>query len=99
MEFARFLQIACEAVLIAAALGLLFVGGSFLILIGINIAEHITGRRLGKPLLKAPLSDACLPHVLVQIPVYNEPEMVADCLRSAAALDWPREKLHIQILD
>jgi cellulose synthase/poly-beta-1,6-N-acetylglucosamine synthase-like glycosyltransferase len=99
LEFASFLQIACEAVLIAAALGLLFVGGSFLILIGINIAEQVMGRRLGKPLLKTPLSEACLPHVLVQIPVYNEPEMVADCLRSAAALDWPREKLHIQILD
>src|SRR5262249_20353090 len=28
-----------------------------------------------------------------------EPAMVADCLRSVAALDWPREKLHIQLLD
>src|SRR5207244_3894393 len=36
---------------------------------------------------------------LVQIPVFNEPAMVADCLQSVAALDWPREKLHIQLLD
>ncbi|MGH6796447.1 MAG: glycosyltransferase, partial [Methylocella sp.] len=35
----------------------------------------------------------------MQIPVFNEPAMVADSLRSAAALDWPREKLQIQLLD
>jgi cellulose synthase/poly-beta-1,6-N-acetylglucosamine synthase-like glycosyltransferase len=45
------------------------------------------------------LAEADLPHVLVQIPVFNESEMVADALRSAAALDWPRDRLHIQLLD
>jgi cellulose synthase/poly-beta-1,6-N-acetylglucosamine synthase-like glycosyltransferase len=79
--------------------GLLFVGASFLVLIAINIFEQVSGRQLGRPLAKARLTEDGLPHVLVQIPVYNEPAMVADCLRSVAALDWPRGKLHIQLLD
>jgi cellulose synthase/poly-beta-1,6-N-acetylglucosamine synthase-like glycosyltransferase len=42
---------------------------------------------------------ADLPHVLVQIPVYNEPTVVERALIAAAALDWPRERLSIQLLD
>jgi cellulose synthase/poly-beta-1,6-N-acetylglucosamine synthase-like glycosyltransferase len=43
--------------------------------------------------------DQDLPHVVVQIPTYNEGAMVARALDAACALDWPRDKLHIQILD
>jgi cellulose synthase/poly-beta-1,6-N-acetylglucosamine synthase-like glycosyltransferase len=39
------------------------------------------------------------PHVLIQIPVFNELAVVERALESAAALDWPREKLSIQLLD
>ncbi|MGH6801560.1 MAG: glycosyltransferase, partial [Methylocella sp.] len=99
LVFVDLIRILCETALLAAACGLLFVGGSFLILIGINIFERATGRLLGQPLSVPVISDAGLPHVLVQIPVFNEPAMVEDSLRSAAALDWPREKLQIQLLD
>ncbi|MGJ4857742.1 glycosyltransferase family 2 protein [Labrys sp. KB_33_2] len=44
-------------------------------------------------------ADADLPDVVVQIPTYNEGAMVARALDAAIALDWPRERLHIQILD
>jgi cellulose synthase/poly-beta-1,6-N-acetylglucosamine synthase-like glycosyltransferase len=40
-----------------------------------------------------------LPRVLVQIPVYNEPAVVERALLAAAALDWPRWLLEIQLLD
>src|SRR5438270_8657578 len=40
-----------------------------------------------------------IPHVLVQLPVFNEPAVVENVLRAAAALDWPRDKLTIQLLD
>ena len=40
-----------------------------------------------------------VPHVLVQLPVFNEPAVVENVLRTAAALDWPRDKLTIQLLD
>jgi len=40
-----------------------------------------------------------LPSVLVQIPVFNEPAVVERALDSAGALDWPRDRLKIQLLD
>ncbi len=40
-----------------------------------------------------------LPRVLVQLPVYNEPTVVERALAAAGALDWPRDRLKIQLLD
>ena len=39
------------------------------------------------------------PHVLVQLPVLDEPAVVERLLVTAAALDWPRDRLEIQLLD
>lgn len=39
------------------------------------------------------------PHVTVQLPVYNERDVVERLLDAAAALDYPRDRLHLQILD
>ena len=39
------------------------------------------------------------PDVTVQLPVYNERYVVERLLDAVAALDWPRDKLHIQVLD
>ncbi|MBS0550692.1 MAG: glycosyltransferase [Proteobacteria bacterium] len=46
----------------------------------------------------SPLPDD-LPRVLVQLPVYNEPTVVERSLAAAGALDWPRDRLKIQLLD
>ena len=96
LEIVRFFF---EILLTLAVLGLVFVGGSFLLLIAINIVELVTGARWRTPITPVKLSDEMLPHVLVQIPAFNEGELAADALRTAAALDWPKEKLHIQLLD
>ncbi|MDI1283624.1 MAG: glycosyltransferase [Reyranella sp.] len=40
-----------------------------------------------------------LPRVLIQLPVYNEPLVVERALSAAAALDWPADRLTIQLLD
>jgi cellulose synthase/poly-beta-1,6-N-acetylglucosamine synthase-like glycosyltransferase len=96
VEFVRFIF---EIILTLSVLGLVLVGGSFLLLIAINIAEFLIGSHWRVPLPPAQLSIAELPHVLVQIPVFNEPEMVVDALTTAAALDWPKDRLHIQLLD
>ncbi len=93
------LRIFFDAILTAAVLGLAFVGGSFLLLIAINILELLGGARWRAPLPPAKIAEDDLPDVLVQIPIFNEAEMVADALHSAVALDWPRHKLHIQLLD
>jgi cellulose synthase/poly-beta-1,6-N-acetylglucosamine synthase-like glycosyltransferase len=99
LDFAGLLNILFDLGLFAAAAGLVFVGAGFLLLIGINVFDYATGRLPGRALAKARLRDDDLPNVLLQIPVFNEPAVVEGCLRAAAALDWPRGKLHIQLLD
>jgi len=47
----------------------------------------------------ATLPDARLPVVTVQLPVYNERFVVERVVDAAAALDWPRDRLQIQVLD
>ncbi len=88
-----------EIILAISVLGLVIVASAFLVLIAINLIDFIggTGWR-GKPVHIAP-PDEDLPHVLVQIPVFNESSVVAGALRVAAMLDWPQTKLHIQLLD
>lgn len=52
---------------------------------------------VAKPYANQHLAD--YPHVLVQIPSFNEDRVVANAARAATGLDWPRDRLHIQILD
>jgi len=53
-------------------------------------------RRLLGRVLRA---DSELPHVLIQLPVRNEGELVCRIARAIAELDWPTDRLHVQILD
>src|SRR5512144_2015016 len=39
------------------------------------------------------------PIVTVQLPLYNEPNVVERIIEAAANLDWPRDRLQIQVLD
>lgn len=39
------------------------------------------------------------PSVVVQLPIYNEKYVVERLLEAVALLDYPKEKLHIQVLD
>src|ERR1700755_875178 len=40
-----------------------------------------------------------LPHVTVQLPIFNEVYVAERLLRSVSELDYPRELLQIQVLD
>ncbi len=40
-----------------------------------------------------------LPHVTVQLPIYNELYVVDALLEAASSMDWPGDKLEIQVLD
>lgn len=44
-------------------------------------------------------ADADLPHVLVQIPSFNEGMLICRAAEAVARFDWPRDRLHVQILD
>lgn len=54
-------------------------------------------RRL--PRLLPPAPPAVWPVVTVQLPLCDEPEVAERVIRGAAALDYPREQLEIQVLD
>jgi cellulose synthase/poly-beta-1,6-N-acetylglucosamine synthase-like glycosyltransferase len=93
------IRLVFEISLTISVLGLVIVAAAFLVLIGINLIEIISGSGWHGKAHTTSLADADLPHVLVQIPVFNEPDVVSGALRCAAALDWPQSKLHIQLLD
>ena len=40
-----------------------------------------------------------LPHVLVQLPVFNERDVVTRLVEAVGRLEWPRDLLHLQLLD
>lgn len=39
------------------------------------------------------------PFVTVQLPIYNEQNVIERCIEAAVGLDWPRDRLEIQVLD
>ena len=69
-----------------------------------TLVQHLRHRREGmrreRQLLALPLPpDAELPAVLIQIPTYNEGVLIRRVLDAVLALDWPRDRLAIQVLD
>ncbi|BCW88278.1 hypothetical protein sos41_14170 [Alphaproteobacteria bacterium SO-S41] len=81
------------SLVVVCALGL-----HLMILTGLFLANWRKGAALQAQLAALPLP-ADLPRVLIQLPTFNEPGVVERALESAAAIDWPREKLRIQLLD
>ena len=64
---------------------------------GLHRLAHLSRLVRGKRWRGAELVDE--PHVLVQIPLYNERSVAARVIAAVANLDWPRGRLHIQVLD
>ena len=79
-------------------IGMVAIGASFLLLVARFLYDQVRGIGDGAGAVP-PLAEADLPHVVLQIPVFNEPRVVEGALRAAAAIDWPRDRLHIQLLD
>jgi cellulose synthase/poly-beta-1,6-N-acetylglucosamine synthase-like glycosyltransferase len=84
-----------ELVSVVGVVALMLVAAGFLAL---PIVCHFRRPFVNAPPIRFGDDDA-LPEVLVQLPVFNEPHVVEGLLESAAALDWPRDKLRIQLLD
>lgn len=74
---------------------------ALLLLFALNLLALVVIRQLTRP--RHPAHDARetahLPTVLVQLPLYNEGELVDHVLAAVAAQDWPRERLEVQLLD
>lgn len=74
--------------------------GSLLYMVLLNHRLRAKALESEEELLSTPLpADQDLPHVVVQIPSFNEGPVLRRGVEAAAKLDWPRDKLHIQILD
>jgi len=74
--------------------------GSLLYMVMLHHRLKKSGLGREQRLLATPLPpDAELPHVVVQIPSFNEGPVLRRGVEAAARLDWPRDKLHIQVLD
>ncbi len=95
----RFLLGFLETCLYISSAGLIAVGAGFLALIGIKVYDLLGPPHWRNHLPRAFLPESELPDVLVQIPLFNEHEVALGAIASAVALDWPRDKLHIQMLD
>jgi cellulose synthase/poly-beta-1,6-N-acetylglucosamine synthase-like glycosyltransferase len=54
-------------------------------------------RKRGAGIAQPPLAE--MPRVTVQLPIYNELYVVERLIDAAAALDWRRDRLQIQVLD
>jgi cellulose synthase/poly-beta-1,6-N-acetylglucosamine synthase-like glycosyltransferase len=72
--------------------------------IAVIIALHLSHRRRAlaeeRALLARPLpADHLLPLVLVQLPVFNERHVIGRLIETAAGIDWPLDRLEIQVLD
>ncbi len=100
MSLYQFIVTVVDAIVILALSGASAVGLGFLMLPTLYLLEWAQGR-LSEPAEIAPqIAEEHLPDVLVQLPVFNEPTVVVEgLLESVAALDWPRSRLHIQLLD
>ena len=88
-----------ETCLYVSSIGLIAVGSGFLALIGIKIYDLLGPPHWRNHLPRAFVPELDLPDVLVQIPLFNENEVALGAIQSAVALNWPRDKLHIQMLD
>lgn len=83
-----------------AALAVWLALAALLGLYGLHRLQHLAWLTRPQPHPEpAPLDPGALPFVTVQLPVFNERYVVERLIAAAAALDWPRERLELQVLD
>jgi cellulose synthase/poly-beta-1,6-N-acetylglucosamine synthase-like glycosyltransferase len=85
--------------LILAAIVLIGVSSCFLFAYGANLIYlSVRAARLPRLAEPAPLRGD-EPRVAVQIPIYNERYVAKRVIDAVARLDWPRDRLEVQVLD
>ncbi|MGH7270270.1 MAG: glycosyltransferase [Polyangiaceae bacterium] len=74
---------------------------SHLVLTVLRQTRKLRGLKEGIPAITAEGIDARddLPHVTLQLPLYNEVTVADRLLDHAAAIEWPRSRFEIQVLD
>jgi cellulose synthase/poly-beta-1,6-N-acetylglucosamine synthase-like glycosyltransferase len=73
---------------------------NFSIIVGLHLFHRRRALAKEAALLAEPLPPAALlPRVMVQLPIYNERNVIDRLIEAAAAIDWPKDRLEIQVLD
>ncbi len=85
--------------MVTAAWTAYLVGLALLAIFGAHRLSLVWRAWRGSPPLAPLLGDAGLPRVTVQLPLYNERAVAARVIAAAAVLDWPRDRLELQVLD
>jgi cellulose synthase/poly-beta-1,6-N-acetylglucosamine synthase-like glycosyltransferase len=99
MALVRLIEIN-HAVFLASLLFYCALGASFPWTLFQYLRLRSAGRARERSLLSTPLPpDDQLPNVLVQLPSYNEGALIHRVCAAVADLDWPRDRLKVQILD
>jgi cellulose synthase/poly-beta-1,6-N-acetylglucosamine synthase-like glycosyltransferase len=88
-----------DAVMDVTVFGILLIGAAFLTLPVLYLVNRLRGKPAPDGSNAPTLADEAIPDILVQLPVFNEQTVVTGLLQAVAALEWPRHKLHIQLLD
>ncbi len=63
------------------------------------ISLYVRNKDRREPALENIIIDKRVPHVTMQLPVYNERTVASRLIATVAALEWPTDKLEIQVLD
>ncbi len=73
---------------------------NFSVIVGLHLLHRRRALAEERDLLARALPpDQQLPRVLVQLPVFNERHVIARLIEAAAEIDWPADRLEIQVLD
>lgn len=72
---------------------------SHLVLTCLRLSKKLKALREGVPAVPLDADPASLPHVTIQLPLYNEATVVERLLEHTAKIAYPRSKLEIQVLD
>jgi cellulose synthase/poly-beta-1,6-N-acetylglucosamine synthase-like glycosyltransferase len=91
-------------VLYAAVLAILSVYGvhrSYLVYMAMRLRRRLAELKAGVPALPASslAPGGSLPTVTIQLPLFNESTVVQRLLESVAKIEYPRDRLEIQVLD
>ena len=82
-----------------AAVVLIGISSCFLFAYGTNLVYlSVRAARLPRPAVPEPLLSG-EPLVAVQLPIYNERYVAERVIDAAARLDWPRDRIEVQVLD
>jgi cellulose synthase/poly-beta-1,6-N-acetylglucosamine synthase-like glycosyltransferase len=88
------LKTALQVIYILCSIGLFFIGMNTIV----SCVLYLSKRRLvwGQPAIPAPKE---WPRVTIQLPIFNEKVVLVRLLKSVTGLDYPANRLQIQVLD